>query len=423
MLVKGREREVEGQGAVQPDKAQYLKYILSLAVLVLNHHHVVRGDAFNQKVFLRLFSTLLCEINAFDNGLTDVEQREILFVFAEVFLKLRPSYFPGFIFGWLPLVSHRNFMPQLLRLPDHAGWSRFADIVESLMLYVGELLKSLHLSTVTKEIYQGVLKFIVILQHDFPEFVAANHSKLCANIPSHCVQLHNLILDAKPSPYLKAPDPLQPGLKIDRINEIRESPDNENDVEAPLRQSGLFEILEQALQTGPSEDAIAHIAHAVQRRNGGQTGPGFVPINVDRKLLDSLVVYTGMHAITRADHTGSPTFVQASPDAALLSMLVHELNPEARYYFLSSIVDQLRFPNTHTHYFTQVLLEIFGTDLNDQEESDIREQIIRILLERLMGQWPQPWGVIVTIQELVKNEKYMFYELPFVKSIPDVSAL
>jgi len=142
---------------------------------------------------------------------------------------------------------------------------------------------------------------------------------------------------------------------------------------------------------------------------------------VDCKLLDSLVVYTGMHAIARADHTGSPTFVQASPDAALLSMLVHELNPEARYYFLSSIVDQLRFPNTHTHYFTQALLEIFGTDLNDQEESDIREQIIRILLERLMGQWPQPWGVIVTIQELVKNEKYMFYELPFVKSIPDIA--
>ncbi|TVY33033.1 General negative regulator of transcription subunit [Lachnellula subtilissima] len=423
LIVSGREREIEGQGAVQPTKAEYLKFVLSLTVLVLNHHHVVRGDNFNQKVFLRLFSTLLCEMNNFDGGLTDVEQRDILFVFAEVFLKVRPSHFPGFIFGWLPLVSHRNFMPQLLRLPDHAGWSRFAKIVENLMLFVGELLKPLHLSTVTKEIYQGVLKFIVVLQHDFPEFVAANHSKLCANIPSHCVQLHNLILDAKPSPYLKSPDPLQPGLKIDRINEIREFPDNENDVEAPLRQSELFEILEQALQTGPSEDAVAHIAHAAQRRNGRQTGPGFVPINVDPKLLDSLVVYTGMHAITRAEQTNGPAYIQASPDAALLSMLVHELNPEARYYFLSSIVDQLRYPNNHTHYFTQALLEIFGTDLNDQEESDIREQIIRILLERLMGQWPQPWGVVLIIQELVKNEKYMFYELPFVKSIPDVSSL
>ncbi|TVY75660.1 General negative regulator of transcription subunit [Lachnellula suecica] len=421
MLVKAREREVDSEGAVQLDRPEYLNSILSLAVLVLNHHHVMRGESFNQKVFLRLFSTLLCEINTFDNEWTDQEQQQSLLRFAEAFLKLQPSNFPGFMFAWLALVSHRNFMPLLLGLPDHAGWGHFANLMERLMFYTGEILKPLHLDPVAKEIYRGVLKFVVVLQHDFPEFVAANHSRLIAHLPSHCVQLQNLILEAKPSPYLKAPDPLQPGLKIDRINEVRESPDNMNDVETPLRQSGLLDILEQALQSGPSEDAVAHIAHAVQRQNGRQTGPGFVPINVDRKLVDSLVVYTGMHAITKAAQSGSPTFVQASPDAALLSMLSHELSPEARYYFLSSIIDQLRFPNAHTHYFTQAILEIFGTDLNDQEESDIREQIIRILLERMIGQWPQPWGVVVAIQEIVKNERYMFFELPFIKSLPDIA--
>lgn len=279
----------------------------------------------------------------------------------------------------------------------------------------------MHLAPVTKDLYNGVLKFIVILKHDFPDFVAAYHSRFCANIPSNCVQLHNLILDAKPSLFPTAPDPLQPGLKVDRIDEIRESPENVNDVETPLRQSGLFEILEQALQTGPSEDAVAHIAHAVQRRVDRQTGPGFVPINVDLRLLNSLVLYTGMHAISRSQHTQGPVFIQASPDTALLSMLVHELNPEARYYFLNSMVDQLRFPNSETHYFTQALLEIFGTDPNDQEESDIRNQIIRILLERTLGQWPQPWGIVLIIQELVKGEKYMFYDLPIFKTQPDVS--
>jgi len=421
MLIRGREREVESRGAVQLGRPEYLQSILALTGLVLNHHHVHRGDMFNQKVFFRLISTLLCEINILDNEWADQEQEQILIKFAKFFLQIRPTYFPGFLFGWLSLVAHRNFMPQLLRLPDHAGWGLYASIVESLMSYAGEFFKPLHLDLLAKEVYQGVLKFVVVLQHDFPEFVAANHSKFCANIPSHCVQLHNLILEAKPNPFLKTPDPLQPGLKIDRIGDIRESPDNMNDFEAPLRKSDLFEVLEQALQSGPSEDAVAHIAHAVQRRKDRETGPGFVPINVDRKLLESIVVYTGMHAIAKAAQTGSATFVQASPDAALLSMLVHELNPEARYYFLSSIIDQLRFPNSHTHYFTQALLEVFGTDLNDQEESNIRGQIVRILLERMIGQWPQPWGIIVMIQELVKNERYMFYELPFIKSLPDVS--
>ncbi|KAF4633895.1 hypothetical protein G7Y89_g4215 [Cudoniella acicularis] len=416
VLVKGTERE----GEVKINKAPFLKSILSLAILVLNHHHLMRGEQFNQKVFTRLFSTVLCEFSTFDDELTTSERQQILLAFARSLVDIQPSYFPGFMFGWLALVAHRDFMPHLLRLPNQMGWEPFANIMESLMFYVGELLKPLHLATVTKEIYQGVLKILVVLQHDFPDFVAANHSRLCANIPTHCVQLHNLILNANPAPYSKLPDPLQTGLKIDRIDEIRESPDNMNDVEAPLRQTGLFEILEQALQSGPSEDAVAHIAHAIQRKNARQSGAGFVPINVDRKLIESLVVYVGMHSIARAAQKNGPTFVQASPDAALLSMLVHELRPEARYYLLSSLIDQLRFPNSHTHYFSQALLEVFGNDLNDQEESDIRQQITRILLERLIGQWPQPWGLIVTIHELVKNEKYMFFDLPFIKSNPDV---
>jgi CCR4-NOT transcription complex subunit 1 len=417
MMVKHHERE----GEVRGDKAEFLKLALSLIVLVLNHHHITRGEHFNQKVFFRLFSTILCDFNSnLYNDFNDAERREIVLVFARIFLDLRPSYFPGFIFGWLHLISHRDFLPLLMQLPGEAGWGPFFDIMENLILYVGESLKPLSVTPVTKVIYQGVLKLIMLLQHDFPEFVAANHSKLCANIPSHCVQYRNLILSANPAQYSKLPDPMQQGLKIDRVEEIRDSPENMNDVEAPLRQTGLFDVLEQALQSGPSEDAVAVMAHEIQKRNGRQTGPAFVPINVDVKLIDSLVVYVGMHSIARATQKGGPTYVQTSPDAALLSMLVHELHPEARYYFINCIVDQLRFPNSHTHYFVQALLDLFGSDHNDLEDSDIRQQITRVLLERCIGHWPQPWGLVVTIMELLKNEKYMFFELPFIKSAPEV---
>jgi len=188
-----------------------------------------------------------------------------------------------------------------------------------------------------------------------------------------------------------------------------------------LQQAGLFEVIDQALQSGPSEDAVAHIAHAIRRRKGHETGAGFVGINIDTKLVDAIVVYTGMHAVARATQKNGATFISASPEAALLNLLVHELNPEARYYFLISIVNQLRFPNAHTHYFSQALLEIFGNDMNDQEDSEIRQQITRVLLERLVGHWPQPWGLLVTIVELVKNDRYMFFELPFIKAHPEVA--
>lgn len=416
MLIKRREQE----GEVKVDKAAFLKSILALIVLVLNHHHVMRGEQFNQKVFFRLFATLLSEIGSSGDELLEVERQQITLVFAKIFLDVRPSYFPGFMFAWLALITHRNFLPVLMRLPSQAGWDSFSDIMENLMLYVGELLKPLHMTQVTKEVYRGVLKLLVILQHDYPEFLAAYHSKLCANIPIHCSQLHNIVLHANPAPYSKMADPMQPGLKIDRIEEIRESPEIINDVEGPLRQIGLFDVLDQALQNGPSEDAVAHIAHAIQRSKTRQTGAGYVPINIDQKLIQSIVLHVGMHSINRANQKGGPTFVRGSPDAALLSMLVHELQPEARYFFINSVVDQLRFPNTHTHYFSQALLEIFGSDNVDPEESDIRQQITRILLERLVGMWPHPWGLIVTIMELIKNEKYMFFDLPFIKASPEV---
>ena len=308
-----------------------------------------------------------------------------------------------------------------MKLPDERGWEPYCRIVETLMSYLGELLKPLHIATVTRDIYRGALKFLLVLQHDYPEFVSANHSKLCANIPSHAIQLHNLILTAYPG-QAKVPDPLQPGLKVDRIDEIRDSPENSNDFEAPLHESGLFDVLDQALQSGPSEDAVAHIAHEIQRKKGHGTNSGFVAVSVDVKLIESLVVYVGMHAISRAAQKGGPTYVQASPDAALLSMLVHEVRPEARYHLINSVVNQLRFPNAHTHYFSQALFDLFGSDLNDQEESDIRQQIIRILLERLISHWPQPWGLIIAIMELIRNEKFMFFELPFIKSSPEVNS-
>lgn len=419
MLVSARVAD----GEVPTEKAGYLRMILSLVVLILNHHHITRGERFNQRVFYRFFSRVLSEFNEPSVELTITERQSIILNIAEQMLSMRPSYFPGFIFAWISLIGHRDFLPHLMALPDQAGWAPVADILDHLMASVGEQLKAVLITPVAKDIYRGVVKLLVVLQHDFPNFVAANHARLAANIPSHCIQLHNLILNANPAPFASIPDPLQPGLKADRIEEMRDLPEIMDDVEEPLRKSGLFDILEQALRTRPSEDAVAHIAHAIQLPATAKAQSGFahVPINVDKALINSLVVYIGMNAIARANQSGSATFVTTSADAALVSMLVHELRPEARYFLINSMVDQLRYPNALTHYFSQALLEIFGTDLNDQEESDIRQQITRVLLERLLGQWPQPWGLVLTIHELVKNEKYKFFELPFVQALPEVS--
>lgn len=420
LVVRLVKQSGERPGEVQRDKVAYFESMMNLILLVLNHHHVMRGEAFNQKVFFRLFSTMMHEFDLIAGQFSDAERKQFYLVFADALLKLQPSRYPGFIFAWIALISHRDFMPYLLRLPHQSGWERLVQLLESLLLFLGELLKQLHISPVTKDIYRGALKVLVVLQHDSPEFLASNHVRLCAAIPPHCIQLHNMILTSGPAALSKMPDPLQSGLKIDRIEDIRESPPISFDAETPLKQADLLELIDQALQSGPSEDAVAHIAHAIQRKKGHETAVGYLPIHVDMQLVDAIVLHVGMQAIEKATQKGGPIFIQGSPDSALLTMLIHELSSEARYYFLNSMTNHLRFPNAHTLYFSQALLDVFGNDLNDQEESDIRQQITRIFLERLIGPWPQPWGLLATIFELIKNEKYMFFDLPFIKSAPEV---
>lgn len=114
----------EADGAVKASKPEYMSSMCSLITLILNNHHVMRGEHFNQRVFFRLFSSILCEWH--DIARQGVEQdKEMVLVFAHKFLTLQPNYFPGFVYGWLTLVSHRIFMPALLKMPDDEVCARY----------------------------------------------------------------------------------------------------------------------------------------------------------------------------------------------------------------------------------------------------------------------------------------------------------
>lgn len=401
----------EVDGAVTADKLAYMDSILSILVLLLNNHHILRGEQFNQRVFFRLFSGMLCEWNDF--GREDYAQdRDILLTFAETFLAIEPRHMPGFAYSWLILVSHRLFMPALLKLADDEGWEPFASIIEAAIAYVSALLKQPMIGPLAKDLYRGVLRILVILHHDFPEFLAENHYRLCNIIPAHCSQLRNLVLSAYPSSIPILPDPFSGGLKVDRLEEIRKPPKIAGDITLPLQNGNAKDLIDRCLRsTSFTDEMAAQVADILHRHERNL---------VDVATIHSLVLYIGGDAIASANQKGGPSFAEDSPHAALLTKLSKHLQPESRFYFLSAIADQLRYPNSHTHYFSYALLHLFGSDLADQQQSDVRQQITRVLLERLIVHRPHPWGLIITLLELIKNPAYTFWELPFIKAAPQV---
>lgn len=420
LLVKFQD---ESAGAAKTSKSDYFNSILSLLVLVLNHHHVMRGETFNQRVFFRLFSSILCEYSI--NGLQHTEQhQDMMFALANKFLSLQPKYIPGFVYGWLSLVSHRFFMSGMLNMPERTGWGPYCEIMQALLAYIGEQLKPANISYVAKDLYKGVLRILLILHHDFPEFVAENHFQFCNVIPAHCAQLRNLVLSAYPSSFHKLPDPFREGLKVERLEEMREAPRIAGDIAAPLQRANIKSVVDSALQSSLSEPALQQICDAVYNPQTKETGLFYAPINVNVVLLNALVLYVGQGAVSANASKGNiRAAFDNSPNSAFLETLAKALRPEARYYLLSAMANQLRYPNSHTYFFSFAILRLFGADYSEQDESDIRQQIIRVLLERLIVHRPHPWGLIITLQELLQNRSYTFFRLPFIQAAPEIGRL
>ena len=415
--------QTESTESAKTNKAEYFNSILSLLVLVLNHHHTMRGEAFNQRVFFRLFSSILCEYSL--NGLQNSEQHQaMMFALASKFLSLQPKHCPAFVYGWLSLVSHRFFMSGMLNMPERAGWSLYCELMQALLAYIGEQLKPATISYVVKDLYKGVLRILLILHHDFPEFVAENHFQFCNMIPAHCAQLRNLVLSAYPSSFHKLPDPFREGLKVERLEEMREAPRIAGDTAVPLQRANIKNAVDASLQSnGASEANLQIICDAVYNPVEKETGLFYTPINVNVVLLNALVLYIGQGAVSSTSKGNTRAAFDNSPHSALLERLAKAFRPEARYYLLSAMANQLRYPNSHTYFFSFAILRLFGADYSEHDESDIRQQIIRVLLERLIVHRPHPWGLIITLQELLQNRSYTFFHLPFIQAAPEVSYL
>lgn len=75
------------------------------------------------------------------------------------------------------------------------------------------LLTVIYLCVQIHYLYKGTLRVLVLLLHDFPEFLCDYHLSFCGVIPSSCIQMRNIILSAFPH-NMKVPDPFTPNLKV-----------------------------------------------------------------------------------------------------------------------------------------------------------------------------------------------------------------
>jgi CCR4-NOT transcription complex subunit 1 len=127
-------------------------------------------------------------------------------------------------------------------------------------------------------------------------------------------------------------------------------------------------------------------------------------------LVNALVLYVGTRTLEATKAAPDAVAMTRGPHMDLLQHLAASLDTEGRYLLFTAVANQLRFPNSHTHFFSCVLLFLFA----EAQQEIVQEQITRVLLERLIVNRPHPWGLLITFIELIQNRSYNFWSHEFV---------
>lgn len=195
------------------------------------------------------------------------------------------------------------------------GWPAFQRLLVCLFQFLVPYLRNVELHDTTRMLYRGTLRVLLVLLHDFPEFLCDYHYSFCDVIPSTCIQMRNLILSAFPR-SMRLPDPFTPNLKIDLLPEIHQSPRILSDFTAIIENCGLKKDLDQYFSTSkmPSTGFLNELPGRLLNANKGY--------NVS--LVNAVVFYLGTTTISK-----KTTFHQG-PAMEIYQYLLSELDSEGK---------------------------------------------------------------------------------------------
>lgn len=352
-------------------------------------------------------------VNSRDRG-CNLGNFQVLACFVGALNACSPLIVPGFAFCWLQLMSNKEILPRILMTHMVHGGNMFLHLLVSMLGFLSTFLKDPQesLTDGIRTLYKGTLRVLLVLLHDFPEFLCNFHMAIVDIIPHNCVQLRNIVLASFPK-SMRLPDPFLPELKVDQLPEMASQPRVLSDFIRHLETTGLRAVIDNYLQVSTSRHGFPPPeieSYLMISSVGNESKRYSVP------TIGALVLYAGQKAISRSQSAPPPL---DGPVTQLIQSLTRQLTPEGQYHLFNAIANQLRYPNCHTLYYSRLVLYLF----HESREESVKEQITRVLLERLIANRPHPWGLLVTFVELVKNTAYNFWGHEFVRCAPEIEEL
>lgn len=404
-------------------RAALFKIALSVVTSLFAEDHAASKESFNERPYFRIFSTLLSEFSIsnydFESEEGEALKQTFYFTIADFLNVYQPLVFPGFTFAWITLISHRLFLPNILELKSPKAQCKFVLLLINLLRFQSSNVKDKHISEVFTVVYKGTLRIFLLLFHDHPEVLVQNHYQLCCEIPSSFTQLRNLVLSSYPANVI-SPYPFTQGLEVDKVVGISDSPLLSCNPGYDLK--SLKKTVDGYLRI-PSHQMVKTILNGLRQSVSDDCGIGYSSTSYNVKLINALVLYVGIQAVSDRVPNG-PVMDPKSSHFGLLASLYQDGPVELQYHLTHAMCNQLRYPNAHTQWFMHVILHFFSAQtLWNSKKSEVQEVLTRVILERLLCNRPHPWGLLVTFTELLKSTELALSNSSFIKSSPEIEAL
>eukprot|EP01061_Rhynchopus_euleeides_P024955 TRINITY_DN4020_c0_g1_i2.p1 TRINITY_DN4020_c0_g1~~TRINITY_DN4020_c0_g1_i2.p1 ORF type:complete len:1019 (+),score=448.64 TRINITY_DN4020_c0_g1_i2:89-3058(+) len=334
--------------------------------------------------------------------------------FGDILVKLEPSVVPGFAFAWLDLISHRMLMHRLISEQP----AIFLKLLKCGIAYIRPALISTKFSEPQRLFYKALLKIFMVITFDFPMLHYVHFIDLCNAIPPTCYQLRNVVLSAR-ARNVRLPNTGEMfAIRRDKLSTPVLLPEYVSHV---IDRQGYFareSLKDYVTGTGPLATAqlplaveIKQAASAVRPEDEAEARPSTYNI----PFIGAFVA----HLAELSVNSVAAPLEEAESDKRL-ARCVHLMNSvallmpaEGRYLLVGAAANHLRDPNTHTFFFSRMLLAMFAMPESGEMTQEL---IVKVLVERILEHTHlYLWGILGTSTELMRDTKYGFWEKRFVK--------
>lgn len=354
--------------------------------------------------------------------------------------KCRPLLMPSFTFPWIELITDKHLVYSMLS--NSSNWASYAVLLTDYASVVSQIdtdnsnlgnisysisltptSSSTSLSTsplnpssnssnsssssqsdVFMQLYKSFLRFLLILIHDFKDFIVAAQPLLFMTLPFGFYQARNIILSATPkdnveiTPLLSVDDLLSylPGSFVTSMKHLV---DNFN-----VNNSSIVD--EENNNGSVSSDEMNSLKVVIDQIS---------PQNNFLSLRAFIAYLTApLSNLKQSDPIEETTAFN------LISVILDIAQPEIVLAIVNLLVDKLRSDSSReTNAFIRLIAGLLKLKVN---RSGIGEVIARVIFERASAPPPHPSGLISIIKELTNERNNILMELPLSSQNKSVTA-